>query len=115
MAGRLIPPELMPQIGICLRQARAARSLSLAKAAGQIGIEPGRLDKIELGQEQITDLEAQFIIARYGEARADRLTTLLFEWNSEEAVRKSKTEQRKHLSIVGDEPKPWERVKRDWK
>lgn len=112
MAGRIIPPELMIQIGICLKQARTARCLSLDQAASQVGTTAQRLKKIELGQEQITDMEAQMMIVRYGGARADRLDSLLYEWAMDEIAKEPKTKRRKHLSIVGQDPKPWERSKK---
>ena len=115
MAGRIIPPELMIQIGICLRQARTARLLSVEQAAEQLEIPVGCLEKIELGQEQITDIEAQMMIVRYRGARADRLDSLLYEWAMDELSRQSKTDQRKHLSLVSDESKPWENPKKEWK
>ncbi len=49
MAGRIIPSELMPQIGACLRQARTARALSLERAAIELEVPLERLEKIELG------------------------------------------------------------------
>lgn len=115
MAGRIIPPELMIQIGICLKQARTARSLSIEQAAGQVETTVDRLKKIELGQEQITDIEAQMMIVRYGGARADRLDSLLYDWAMDEIAKDAKTKRRKHLSLVGRDPKPWERSKKRWR
>lgn len=111
MAGRIIPSELMIQIGICLRQARTARSLSVEQAAEQVETTAERLEKIELGHERITDIEAQMMIVRYGGARADRLDSLLYEWAMDEMTRQSKTDSRKHLSLVGNDSKPWEKPK----
>lgn len=113
MAGRNIPPELMIQIGICLRQARTARSLSIEQAANQIRTTAERLNKIELGQEQITDIEAQMMIVHYGGARADKLDSVLYDWAMEQIAHEAKTKQRQHLSLVGDDPKPWERSKKN--
>lgn len=114
MAGRIIPPELMPQIGVCLRQARTARALSLEQAAIKLEIPPDRLHRIEIGQEQITNLHAQLIITRYGGVRADRLDSLLMEWAMFEMNRENETKRRKHLSLVADDPRPWEKIKKDW-
>jgi len=65
-------------------------------------IQRENLENIECGQEQITDIEAQIIITRYGEARTDRLDSLLYEWALEEISRHSKTYRRQHLSLVGE-------------
>ena len=113
MAGRLIPPELLVHVGICLRQARTARSLLNEQAAVQIGTTVERLKKIEVGQEEITDIEAQMMIVWYGGARADRLDSLLYDWAINEISQQSKTDQRKHLSLVGENPNPWERDKKE--
>lgn len=115
MAGRPIPHELMIHIAACLRQARTSRSLSIEEAAERIGTNSTRLQKIELGEEQITDVEAQVMIARYGGARADRLDSLLYEWAMSEMDRESKTKRRRHLSLVADDPRPWEKIKKDWR
>jgi len=113
MAGRLIPPELLVHVGICLRQARTARSLLIEQAAVQIGTTVERLKKIELGQEEITDIEAQMIIVRYGGARADRLDSLFYDWAIAEMSHQSTTERRKHLSLVDNIPKALEILKKE--
>lgn len=115
MAGRPIPQELMIHIGACLRQARTSRALSIEEAADRVGTNSIRLQKIELGEEQITDVEAQVMIARYGGARADRLDSLLYEWSMSEMDRENKMKRRKHLSLVGADPKPWEKARKNWK
>ena len=115
MAGNIIPPELMICIGACLRQARTARCLSIEEAADHIGTNSSRLQKIELGEEQITDVEAQVMIARYGGARADRLDSLLYEWAMSEMDRETKMKRRKHLSLVAEDPRPWEKARKNWR
>lgn len=115
MAGKPIPPELMIHIGVCLRQARTSRRLSIEQASDRIGTDPCRLERIESGQEQITNIEAQAMIARYGGARGDRLDSLLYEWAMEQMDRETKTKRRSHLSLVGDDPRPWEKAQKEWK
>lgn len=115
MAGRVIPSDLMILIGSCLRQARRCRNLSIKQASKRVKISSQRLLQIETGQEQITDVEAQAIIVRYGGARADRLDSLLYQWAMDDLSRQSKTDKRKHLSLVGEDPKPWEKPKKNWK
>lgn len=109
MAGKILPSDLRRLIGIALRQARKSRKLSILEAAEIMGTTPERLESIEKGSILFTDIEAQMIVARYGGARADRVDTLIFQWAIDEMECENKTKKRTHLSLVGGDPKPWER------
>ena len=112
MAGKILPPGLRLLIGTALRQARTSRKLTILDAAKLIGTNPERLESIEKGSIPFTDIESQMIVARYGGARADRVDSLIFQWAMDEMVKESKIKKRRHLSIVGSDPKPWERSKK---
>jgi transcriptional regulator with XRE-family HTH domain len=107
--GNPLPPELMKVIGTYLRQGRKARRLSLAEAANSVGLPVIQLEKIENGVEQVTDLVVQGLVVAYGEVNADKVDGLLFRWAMDRIECESKAKKRKHLSIVGPDPKPWER------
>lgn len=115
MAGRILPAELMVLVGTCIRQARTSRKISIEQAAQLIGMTPLHLKEIELGQKLITDIAAQLILTKYGGARADRLDSILYQYAMDQMSCETKTKQRKHLSIVGEDPKPWERSRKNWK
>lgn len=112
MAGKILPIELGLLIGKVLRQARTSRKLSILAAAKVIGITTDRLGAIETGSISFTDIDAQIIVSKYGGARADRVDSILFQWAIDEVDRESKTKKRKHLSLVGIDPKPWEQSKK---
>lgn len=109
MAGNILPPGLAEMTGQCLRQARTARGLSLAEAANEIGISAFKLSEYESGQGSLTDIHAQFIIGTYGGARGDRLDSILYDWAMRRIESEAKARRRAHLSLAGDDPKPWER------
>lgn len=115
MAGRILPAELMILVGACIRQARTSRKLTIEQAAQLIGMTSQHLKGIELGQKLITDIEAQLILTKYGGARADRLDSILYGYAMDQMRLETKTKQRQHLSIVGEDPKPWERPRKNWK
>lgn len=112
MAGRILPAEIMVLVGTYLRQARTSRKLSIEQAAQMIGITPQLLSEIENGRELLTDIAAQSILTNYGGARSDRLDALLYEYAMDQLHREAKVKKRKHLSIVGEDPKPWERPRK---
>lgn len=109
MASRLLPPDVASIIGDTLRQARTARGLTLTQAASDIGISVFQLQDFENGKGNLTDIHAQFIIGTYGGVRGDRLDSILYTWGMDLMERLGKAKRRSHLSIVGDDPKPWER------
>jgi len=115
VAGKILPTEILPLVGTYLRQARMARRRSLIEAADRIGISVTRLEEIENGKASVTDVEVGFITtACYGRARGDKIEGLLWELAMEQASRDLKTRQRQHLAVVGDDPKPWEHIRRKW-
>ncbi|QDK44628.1 hypothetical protein DOM22_05355 [Bdellovibrio sp. ZAP7] len=110
MNSKEIPTELLSLVGSFLRQGRKARNLLLPQAAQRIGISAERLQAIEDGLELITTEYAQFIVANYGGARGDAVDGLLWRLMMERNRCHLQTERRKHLSVVGEESRPWEKL-----
>lgn len=109
MAGRVLPKELAVKLGVYIRQGRTARRLSLEDAADRAGVSIERIIAIESGDGPITDVEVQVCASRYGDVRAIEIDMLIRKWAYAEMHREEMTKRRKHLSIVGHDPKPWER------
>lgn len=104
-----IPEELLPVAGRLLRQARTCRRLTITQAAGRIGIPVEQLQGLEEGTIPTTTEQIQFLVARYGGARGGAVDDFILQLMMEKSRCKLQTEKRKHLSVIGDDPKPWER------
>ena len=104
-----IPEELLPIAGRLLRQARTCRRLTVTQAADRMGVPVEQLEGLEEGAIPTTTEYIQFLIVHYGWARAGAVEDLIIQIMMEKSRCKSQTEKRMHLSLVGDDPKPWER------
>lgn len=105
-----IPQELLSAIGRLLRQGRVSRTLSLTEAADLVGASVELIDSIENGLSPITTEQAQFIAAKYGGVRGDVIDGMILRLVMEKSRCEQQTQQRKHLSIVGSDPRPWEKL-----
>lgn len=106
-----VPVELWPYIARYLRQARTARKLTTIQAADRIGIPVDVLESMERGVTPIPfELAFSIIEDHYGGARGDAVEGLLQRLVEEKKRCMKQTEKRKHLSIIGDDPRPWEKM-----
>lgn len=111
MKSELFPIELMPTVGKYLAQARCCRCLNIEDAAIMLSTTPEQLQKIEKGEQAVTSLWAQMVIAIYGGARGDKVDGLILRWIEEDGARHHRITKRKHLSLVGETPRPWENLR----
>ncbi|MBX2996320.1 MAG: helix-turn-helix domain-containing protein [Bdellovibrionaceae bacterium] len=111
MGANQVPAELWPFLSRYLRQARTARSLTLTQAAERIGIPAETLESMESGTTAVPfELVVSIIEDHYGGARGDAVEGLLRRLAAERKRCTKETERRKHLSLIGDDPKPWEKI-----
>lgn len=111
MTGKLLPIELMPTVGKYLAQAHCCRCLNIEDAAVMLRTTPEQLQKIENGERAVTSLWAQMVVAFYGGARGDKVDGLILRWIEEDCARRHRITKSKHLSLVGEDPRPWERLR----
>ncbi len=106
-----IPEELLPTIGRLLRQARNSRKLTPAQAADRIGITIGELRGLEEGSIPATTDYILSLVSYYHGARAGVIEDLFYRLLDEKLRCQYLMKKRKHLSLIGEDPKPWEKIR----
>jgi hypothetical protein len=105
--GRL-SEEIRSETSRFLRQGRRMKKLSIAQAAGQLQISPFLLKALEDGTaNQPMNLVCR-ILEHYGFDEMN-FFELFQDLMFEKARRERNRKERAHLSVSGDDPKPWER------
>lgn len=99
--------ELKAEISRLLRQGRHMKKLSLAQAAKELEMSPFLLKALEEGTINQSTKLVNKVLAFYG---FDELNFfyLCQDLMNDRALQDSEIKKREHLSVVGENPKPWE-------